>query len=50
MCGPDSGFDATPDVVTDAEVHSLLTAIAGSERSRAGVRHLMRNEAVARFT
>jgi ectoine hydroxylase-related dioxygenase (phytanoyl-CoA dioxygenase family) len=49
MCGPDSGFDVTPDVVTDAEVHSLLTAIAGSERSRAGVRHLMRNEVVARF-
>jgi ectoine hydroxylase-related dioxygenase (phytanoyl-CoA dioxygenase family) len=50
MCGPDSGFDVTPDVVTDVEVHSLLTAIAGSERSRAGVRHLMRNEAVARFS
>jgi ectoine hydroxylase-related dioxygenase (phytanoyl-CoA dioxygenase family) len=49
MCGPDSGFDVTPDVMTDVEVHSLLTAIAGSERSRAGVRHLMRNEAVARF-
>jgi ectoine hydroxylase-related dioxygenase (phytanoyl-CoA dioxygenase family) len=50
MCGPDSGFDVTPDVMTDVEVHSLLTAIAGSERSRAGVRHLMRNEAVARFS
>lgn len=49
MCGPDSGFAVAPDVVTDAEVHSLLTAIAGSERSRAGIRHLMRNEAVARF-
>jgi len=49
MCGPDSGFDVIPEVVTDAEVHSVLTAIAGSERSRAGVRHLMRNEAVARL-
>ena len=48
MC-PDSGFGVTRNVVTDAEVHSLLTAIAGSERSRAGVRHLMRNETVARF-
>jgi ectoine hydroxylase-related dioxygenase (phytanoyl-CoA dioxygenase family) len=49
MCGADRGFDAIPDVVSDAEVDALLTAIAGSERSRAGVRHLMRNEAVARF-
>jgi ectoine hydroxylase-related dioxygenase (phytanoyl-CoA dioxygenase family) len=49
MCGPDRGFDVIPDVVSDAEVDSLLAAIAGSERSRAGVRHLMRNEAVARF-
>lgn len=36
-----------PDVLTGPEVESLLAAVAGSPRSRAGARHLMANERVA---
>jgi ectoine hydroxylase-related dioxygenase (phytanoyl-CoA dioxygenase family) len=44
---PDHGFVVHPGVLTDPEIESLLAAMAGLCRSRAGVRYLMRREQVA---
>jgi len=43
----DPGYSIVPNVLTDAECDSLLSALSNMQRGRAGVRHLMRNSAVA---
>ena len=48
MTSGDPGFDVIPDILASGEVDSLIAALAGSARSRAGARHLMQDERVAR--
>jgi ectoine hydroxylase-related dioxygenase (phytanoyl-CoA dioxygenase family) len=43
----DLGYRIEPRVFSDCECNRILTALAGSQRSRAGVRHLMSNPVVA---
>lgn len=45
----DAGYWIEREVFSDSECDRILTALTGEQRSRAGVRHLMSNPAVAAF-